>query len=51
MAKFAYNNNKNVSTRWTLFKLNLRYHLRSSNKNIINTHSRFKTANRLIKKL
>ena len=51
MAEFAYNNAKNVSTRYTLFELNSWYHSRVIDEEDVDPHSRSKIADKLIKKL
>ena len=50
MAKFTYNNTKNRSFGHTLFKLNCGYHLYILYKKDVNSHSKFKLANKLLAK-
>ena len=47
MAKFAYNNSKNASTGYTIFKLNSGYHPRMLYKEDVNPHSQSKSINKL----
>ena len=47
MTEFAYNNVKNTSTAYTLFKLNYEFHLRVSKEEDVNPRSKSKTANHL----
>ena len=47
MAKFTYNNSKNISTGHTLFELNYGYHPWVSFKDKFNIRSRFLSANGL----
>ena len=51
MAEFSYNNARNTSTGYTLFKLNCRYHTRVSYKKDLNPCSQSKTAEELSSKL
>ncbi len=51
MAEFAYNNAKNASTGHTPFELNCGYHPRLSFEEDIDPHSRFRSANKLVKEL
>ena len=51
MTKFAYNNAKNTSTAYTLFKLNYGYYLKMLFEDEANSHSRFYFINKLAKKL
>ena len=51
MAKFAYNNAKNLSTGHTLFELNYGYHLCVSFKEDTNPYSYLKSADKLSAKL
>ena len=51
MAEFAYNNTKNASTGYTLFKLNCGYHYRVSFKENVDPCSRSRSANKLAKKI
>ena len=51
MAKFAYNNVKNASTSYILFKLNCGYHPRVLFKKDINPHLRSCFADKLAKEL
>ena len=51
MAKFAYNNAKNVSTGHTPFELNCGYHLWVFYKEHINLHSKSKSADKLLAEL
>ena len=47
MAKVIYNNIKNTSTRYLLYKLNYRYYLYIFYKNNINFYSKSKLVNKL----
>ena len=47
MAEFIYNNAKNASPNYTLFKLNCGYHLRVSYKKNFNCHSKSKSVKKL----
>ena len=47
MAKFAYNNANNASTSHTLFELNYGYYPRISYKEVVNSHSKSKSADKL----
>ena len=47
MAKFAYNNAKNASISYTLFKLNYNYHPKFFFKENTNSCSKFKSADKL----
>ena len=51
MAEFAYNNTKNTSMGYTLFKLNYRYHRGIFYKKDVDPRSKSKAANKLIKEL
>ena len=51
MAEFAYNNAKNASIGYTLFKLNCGYHPRVSYKEDPDPHSKSKTAEKLFSQL
>ena len=51
MAKFAYNNPKNTSTDYTLFKLNSGFHPRVFYKEDADLRSRSKTADQLATEL
>ena len=51
MAEFAYNNTKNMSTGYILFKLNCGFYPRVSYKEDVDPRSRSKTANQLATKL
>ena len=46
MAKFAYNNAKNVSTDYILFKFNYNYYPRVAFKKNVNPYLRFCSANK-----
>ena len=51
MAEFAYNNAKNASTGFTLFKLNCEYHPRVSYKEDLDPRSKLRTAEELSSEL
>ncbi len=51
MAKYAYNNAKNVSTGYTPFELNCGYHHRVSFEEDVDPRSRAHSANKLAEKL
>ncbi len=51
MAEFAYNNAKNASTGYTLFKLNCGYHPRVSFEEDVDPRLRFRSANELAEEL
>ena len=51
MAKFTFNNIKNISTRYIFFKINYRYYLYILYKNNINLYSTFILINKLVVKL
>ena len=51
MAEFAYNNTKNASTDFTLFKLNCGYYPRILYKKDLNPRSQSRTAKELFSKL
>ena len=51
MAKFAYNDAKNVSTGHTLFELNCGFQLQASYKKDVNPRSQSKSADKLATKL
>ncbi len=51
MAKFVYNNTKNVSTGHTLFKLNCNYHLTVFFKEDVDLYSRSCSINKLVEEL
>ncbi len=51
MAEFAYNNDKNASTSHTSSELNCGYHLKVSFEEDVDPRSRFRSANKLAKKL
>ena len=51
MAKFTYNNAKNVSFGYTLFKLNCDYHLWILYKKEVDLCSKSKLANKLLAEL
>lgn len=51
MAKFAYNNEKNTSIGYTLFKPNYGYYPYISDKENIDLQSKSKSANQLLSKL
>ncbi len=51
MAEFTYNNVKNASTDHTPFKLNCGYYPRVSFEEDIDTHSRSRSANKLVEEL
>ena len=51
MAKFAYNNTKNASTGHTPFEVNSGYHPRMSYKEDIDSHSKSKSADKLLAEL
>ena len=51
MAKFTYNNTKNASTSYILFKLNCSYYLRISYEEEVSSCSKFKSIDKLSAKL
>ena len=51
MAEFAYNNAKNASTEFTLFKLNCGYHPRVFYKENLDPYSQSKTAEKISSEL
>ncbi len=51
IAEYAYNNAKNASTGPTSFELNCDYHSRVAFKESVDTHSRSRFANKLVKEL
>ncbi len=51
MAKFVYNNAKNTSIGYILFKLNCDYHLRMMFEDKVDPHSRSCSVNKLAEKL
>lgn len=51
MAKFTYNNAKNVSISYTFFELNCNYYFQISYKNDVEFHSKLKLADKLSAKL
>ncbi len=51
IAEFAYNNAKNTSTSYTLFKLNCGYHSRVFFEKDVDSHSRSRSANKLAEEL
>ena len=51
MAKFVYNNAKNLSTSYTLFKLNYSYYSWMSYEEEVNPCSKFKSAEKLLAEL
>ena len=50
IAKFVYNNIKNVSIKYKSFRFNCRYHLHISYKNNINFYFRSKLVNKEVTK-
>lgn len=50
MAEFTYNNAKNASTGHKAFELNCGYQLRVFYKEVVNSYSNFKTADKLAAK-
>ena len=51
MGEFAYNNAKNASTSYSMFKLNCNYHLKISFKEDVHLHSKSCSANDLAREL
>ena len=51
MAKFTYNNIKNISLGYISSKLNFKYYFKVSFKNKINSYSKFYSINKLAHKI
>lgn len=51
MAEFVYNNVKNASTSYMLFKLNYKYYIRILYKKNLNPRSKFKAVDKIAGKL